>query len=151
MSDKYFKEIKIKPIGIIRSPYKKVEDIPCQGYKSDKNGEIEVYKEYEKGLRDVDGFSHLIILYLFHKAKKHSLLAKPFLDDKVKGIFAIRGPRRPNHIGISVVKLFKIKRNILKIGNVDVLDGTPLLDIKPYVPKFDIREKVRFGWLEGKI
>jgi len=144
-------KIKFEPVGIIHSPYKRMKDIPCQGYRSKKIGKIEVYKKYEEGLKDVEGFSHLIILYLFHKAKTFSLKAKPFLDDKPKGIFAIRSPYRPNHIGISVVKLLERKGNILKVGEIDVLDGTPLLDIKPYVPKFDIRENVRFGWLEGKL
>ena len=143
--------ITIEPIGIIHSPYKKVEDIPCQGYRSKKKGKIEVYKKYEEGLKDVEGFSHLIILYLFHKAKRYALLAKPFLDNKPKGIFAIRGPYRPNHIGLSVVKLLEKKANILKVGNIDVLDGTPLLDIKPYVPRFDVRKNVRYGWLKGKL
>ena len=145
------KKIEIKPIGIIHSPYKKLEDIPCQGYKSDKVGEVEVYEKYVEGLKDVNGFSHLIILYRFHKAKPYSLLGKPFLDDNPKGIFAIRGPSRPNYIGLSIVELLEIKCNILKVGNIDVLDGTPLLDIKPYVSKFDIRENVKIGWLEGKI
>ena len=143
--------IVLKSIGIIRSPYKRKEDIPCQGYKSNKTGTIKVYKKYAKGLNDVEGFSHLIIIYLFHKAKGYSLLAKPFLENKLHGIFAIRGPNRPNKIGISIVKLLERKGNILKIGNIDVLDGTPLLDIKPYVPKFDVRENVKIGWLKGKL
>ncbi len=144
-------EIKIKPIGIIHSPYKRTGDIPCQGYKSKLTGEIEVFKQYEKGLKDVNGFSHLIILYLFHKAGPYSMHARPFLDDKLKGIFSIRSPHRPNYIGISVVKLLEVKGNILKVGNIDMLDESPLLDIKPYVPEFDIRKDVKKGWLEGKL
>lgn len=161
-------KIILKPIGVIHSPYKKMKDIPCQGYKSNKTGEILVYKEYAEGLKDIDGFSHIIILYYFHKAKEYLipihrdqiqrakrasylLHAKPFLDDKPKGIFAIRGPHRPNHIGLSVVKLIKRKGNVLKVGDMDVLDGTPLLDIKPYVSKFDVRENIKNGWLEGKL
>ena len=143
--------IELHPIGKIRSPYKNLKDIPCQGYKSRKTGRIEVYKKYEKGLKDIDGFSHLIILYLFHKSKTYSLHAVPFLDDKPKGIFAIRGPHRPNHIGLSVVRLLKREDNILTVGEIDVLDGTPLLDIKPYVPKFDFRKNARFGWLKEKL
>lgn len=115
----------IKPIGIIHSPYTKLEGIPIQAYKSDKNGEIELYKKYEKGLKDIEGFSHLIILYQFHRAKPYTLQNRPFLDDKPKGIFAIRGPSRPNYIGLSIVKLIKVAGNILKVGNIDVLDGTP--------------------------
>jgi len=143
--------MEIESIGVIYSPYRKIEAIPCQGYKSDKVGTIEIYKRFETGLQDIEGFSHLIILYLFHKAKRYFLLATPFLENKLHGIFAIRGPYRPNHIGLSVVRLLERKTNILKVGNIDVLDGTPLLDIKPYVPKFDIRENVKFGWLEGKL
>jgi len=144
-------KIEIEPIGIIYSPYRKIQDIPCQGYKSAQVGTIKIYKRFEKGLQDIEGFSHLIILYSFHKAKKYSLLATPFLENKLHGIFAIRSPYRPNHIGFSVVVLLERKNNILKVGNIDVLDGTPLLDIKPYVPKFDIKENVKFGWLEGKL
>lgn len=144
-------KIVLNPIGVIYSPYKRMKDIPCQGYKANKTGEILVYKEYAEGLKDIDGFSHIIILYYFHKAKGYLLRAKPFLDDKPKGIFAIRGPHRPNHIGLSVVKLIERKGNVLKVGDIDVLDGTPLLDIKPYVSKFDVRENIKNGWLEGKL
>ena len=145
------KKTEIEPVGIIHTPYKKLGDIPCQGYKSDKTGTIEIYKEYEQGLEDTEGFSHLIILYLFHEAKGYSLHSMPFLGRKLRGIFAIRSPYRPNHIGLSVVKLLGRTNNLLEVGNVDMLEGTPLLDIKPYVPKFDIRENARFGWLEDKL
>jgi tRNA-Thr(GGU) m(6)t(6)A37 methyltransferase TsaA len=144
-------EIRIEPIGVIRSPFKSIGEIPCQAYKSDKIGEIEVFKQYEQGLKDVEGFSHLIILFIFHKREGYSLFAKPFLDAKKRGVFATRSPARPNHIGVSVVELLERKGNILKVGGIDVLDGTPLLDIKPYVPQFDQREKVKIGWLEGKV
>lgn len=144
-------DIEFKPIGIIHSPYKKLDGMPIQSCMSNKNGKIEVYKRYEKGLKDIDGFSHLIILYYFHKAKPYKLLSKPFLDDKPHGIFAIRYPNRPNYIGISVVKLLSVRGNILEVGNIDVLDKTPLLDIKPYFPKFDTRKNVRIGWFKGKI
>jgi tRNA-Thr(GGU) m(6)t(6)A37 methyltransferase TsaA len=145
-------KIVLTPIGIIHSPYKKKEDIPIQGvFMPQGVGTIEVFEEYEKGLQDVEGFSHLIILYFFHKSKEVSLLGKPFLEDKLHGIFAIRSPHRPNHLGISVVRLLERKGNILKVGEIDVFDGTPLLDIKPYVPKFDERKNVKIGWLEGKL
>jgi tRNA-Thr(GGU) m(6)t(6)A37 methyltransferase TsaA len=143
--------MKIKSIGIIHSPYKKIADIPCQSYKSEKIGEIEVFKEYEKGLKDIEGFSHLIVLYYFHLARGYSLNSRPFLDKKSHGIFAIRGPNRPNHIGISTVRLLERNENKLKVKGMDVVDGTPLLDIKPYVPEFDIRENVKIGWLEDKL
>ena len=142
----------MEPIGIILSPYEKKEDIPIQGvFKPHGVGTIEVFKEYEKGLQDVEGFSHLVILYYFHKSKDFSLLGKPFLEDKLHGIFAIRSPHRPNHLGVSVVRLLERKGNLLKVGEIDVFDGTPLLDIKPYVPKFDERKDVKIGWLGKKL
>jgi len=146
-------QITLEPIGIIHSPYqKKEENIPIQGtFKPEGVGTIEVYEEYAEGLTDIEGFSHLLIVYFFHKSKDFSLLAKPFLEDKLHGIFAIRSPHRPNHLGVSVVKLIEKKGNLLKIGEIDVFDGTPLLDIKPYVPKFDQRNNVKIGWLEKHI
>jgi tRNA-Thr(GGU) m(6)t(6)A37 methyltransferase TsaA len=142
--------ITLEPIGIIHSPYQKKEDIPIQGvFKPEGIGTIEVFDKYAEGLTDIEGFSHIQIVYFFHKSKDYSLLGKPFLEDKLHGIFAIRSPHRPNHLGVSVVKLLERKENLLKIGQVDVFDGTPLLDIKPYVPKFDERKNVRIGWLEG--
>jgi len=154
---------KLKPIGIIHTPYKKDGDVPYQAYKSEDVGEIEVFKEYEEGLKDIEGFSHLIILYEFHKSIKRSvkkehylnsfgLLVKPYLDDTPHGLFATRSPNRPNPIGLTIVKLLKREGNTLKVKYVDMLDGTPLLDIKPYVPRFDQpRKNVRFGWLEKKL
>ena len=145
-------QITLEPIGIIHSPYQKKEDIPIQGvFKPEGGGTIEVYEKYAEGLTDVEGFSHLLIIYYFHKSKGYSLLGKPYLEDKLHGIFAIRSPHRPNHLGVSVVKLIERKGNLLKIGEIDVFDKTPLLDIKPYVPKFDERKDVKIGWLEGKL
>ena len=155
-------EIRFKPIGVIHTPYKKDEEIPYQAYKSKGTGEIEVFKKYEEGLKDIEGFSHLIIIYYFHRPIKRSikkefqldsfgLLVKPYLDDIPRGVFATRSPNRPNRIGLSVVELVKRKGNKLKVKGIDVLDGTPLLDIKPYVPEFDRREGVKIGWLQGKI
>jgi len=144
-------KIDIKPIGIIYSPYKRVNEIPCQAYKSPKTGRVKVFKKFAAGLQDVDGFSHLILVYYFHKASGYLLKAKPFLDNQLRGIFAIRGPRRPNHIGISRVRLLKRKGRELIVSGLDMIDKTPLLDIKPYVPAFDERSKARIGWLKGKI
>jgi tRNA-Thr(GGU) m(6)t(6)A37 methyltransferase TsaA len=152
----------LKPIGTIHTPYKKDGDVPYQAYKSKDVGEIEVFKEYEEGLKDIEGFSHLIILYMFHKSVKRSmkkkhylesrgLLVKPYLDDTPRGLFATRSPNRINPIGLSIVKLLKREGNILKVEGIDMLDGTPLLDIKPYVPEFDQRTDIRIGWLRGKI
>lgn len=144
-------EIVLRPIGVIHSPYKKKEDIPCQGCRSKETGTVEVFPEYAEGLKDVEGFSHLILVFYFHKADRAKLVAKPFLDDRPKGIFAIRGPSRPNHIGLTVVELLGIEENRLNVANMDCFDGTPLLDIKPYIPQFDEKTDVKIGWLEGKI
>jgi len=143
--------MELKPIGIIHSPFKNIEDIPCQSYKSEKIGEIEVFKEFEEGLKDIEDFSHIIIVYYFHLSKNYSLNVKPFLDKELHGVFATRHPRRPNRIGISTVRLLGRKGNVLKIKGMDVVDGTPLLDIKPYVPKFDERKNIKIGWLTNKL
>jgi tRNA-Thr(GGU) m(6)t(6)A37 methyltransferase TsaA len=141
----------IKPIGIIHSPFKHREDTPIQPSRSDAIGEIEVFKEYQEGLEDIEGFSHIILIYWFHKSRGHRLKVKPFLDEKLRGLFATRAPRRPNQIGLSVVRLLRRKENILSVKGIDVIDGTPLLDIKPYVPDFESYEKIKIGWLKGKI
>jgi len=140
----------LKPIGVIHSPYKTKEEIPIQGrFKPEVTGEIEVFEEYEEGLKDIEGFSYLIILYWFHRAGKPSLLVRPYLDDNPHGVFATRYPARPNPIGLSVVRLLGREGNVLRIAGVDVLDGMPLLDIKPCVSQFDRREGTRIGWLTG--
>ena len=137
------------PIGKIYSPYKKSKEIPIQGrFKDDVEAYIELKKEYIKGLEDLDKFSHCILIYYFHKSNKIMIEGKPFLNDKKHGIFAIRSPNRPNHIGFSVVKIQRIKENKLYFTQVDMIDRTPLLDIKPYVKYFDNREDVISGWLD---
>ena len=142
-------EIIYKPIGIIHTPFTDKDSTPIQGCFAPKSkGYIELYPEYVEGLRNIEGFSHIILIYHFHKAKGCSLMAKPFLDKEKKGIFAIRYFKRPNPIGLSVVRLYGLRDDILDIGEVDMLDGTPLLDIKPYVPQFDIKEQVENGWYE---
>jgi len=145
-------EIKYKPIGIIHSPFKEPKGTPIQpaGAKG-INGIVEIFPEYTEGLKDIEGFSHIILLYHFHLSKVSTLLAKPYMDNEMRGVFAMRGPSRPNPIGISVVRLVKIEGNVLYIQDIDIVDGTPLLDIKPYVPKFDIRQVERIGWLESNI
>ena len=144
-------EIKYNPIGIIHSPFKEIEGVPIhpRGAK-DIKGSIEIRKELEGGLRDLDGFSHIILLYHFHLSKDYSLNVVPFLDNKPHGVFSTRAPKRPNSIGLSVVKLIKIKKNILHIEYIDIVDGTPLLDIKPYFKEFKDSEKVKIGWLTEK-
>ena len=143
------KEIKLKPIGIVHTPYKEPKGMPIQGrFEKDIVGQVEIFPEYQQGLKDIEGFSHLILIYYFDRAKEEKLVGKPFLEDDAHGIFAIRSPMRPNHIGISVVKLEKIENNIITFSEVDILDNTPLLDIKPYVSHFNSRGNVRNGWLE---
>ncbi|MEW5947029.1 MAG: tRNA (N6-threonylcarbamoyladenosine(37)-N6)-methyltransferase TrmO [bacterium] len=141
----------LKQIGIIHSSLHEPYDAPMQGvFNPESCGEVEVFREYEAGLDCIEGFSHLILVYWFHRAGQCALKAAPFLDaDSPKGIFSIRKPARPNPIGLSVVRLVSREKNILKISEVDILDGTPLLDIKPLVPQFDFRKNVRIGWLEG--
>lgn len=142
-------EIKLKPIGIIYTPYKEPKGMPIQGtFKKNVNGQIEIFPKYLQGLKDIEGFSHLILIYYFDRAKGEKLTGKPFLEDIPHGIFAIRSPMRPNHIGVSIVKLEKVENNIITFSEVDILDNTPLLDIKPYISYFDSREDVKNGWLE---
>jgi tRNA-Thr(GGU) m(6)t(6)A37 methyltransferase TsaA len=142
--------MEVIPIGIIRTPFKCKHDTPIQPFKSKAIGRIELFKRYEDGLDDIEGFSHLILIYKFHKSKGYCLKVKPFLDDKLRGLFATRYPRRPNQIGLTVVKLLRRKGNILFVQGIDVINGTPLLDIKPYVPGFEPQEKIKVGWLEAK-
>ena len=141
--------IQLKPIGIIHSPFNDLKNMPIQptGAKG-INGEIELYEKYVDGIKDLDGFSHIILLYHFHKANGYSLSVVPFLDKQEHGLFATRAPKRPNPIGLSIVKITRIEENKIFISDVDILNGTPVLDIKPYVPKFDYRKNVRIGWLE---
>ncbi len=143
------KEITVTPIGIVHSPFKRIKDMPIQGkFKRDVKAWIELKPQYSPGLKDLDGFSHCIVIYYFHKSRKVEIQGKPFLEDKAHGIFAVRSPHRPNHIGLSVIKIEGIEENKLHFSEVDVLDGTPVLDIKPYVKYFDVRDDVTSGWLD---
>lgn len=136
-------------IGIIHSPFKDLQDMPIQpSSEAIAPGIIEVYPEYVDGLHDLGGFSHIILLYHLHKVSGYSLTVTPFLDSEPHGLFATRAPVRPNPIGLSVVKLTHIEGNLLHVDGLDILDETPLLDLKPYVPEFDYRPDVRIGWLE---
>lgn len=134
------------PIGIIHSPFVEKSDTPIQPTRSQAAGQVEVYPEFSAGLADIEGFSHIILLYIFHKSNGYSLRVIPFLDDKLHGLFSTRYPCRPNPLGMSIVHLVSRRENILEIEGVDILDGTPLLDIKPYVPEFDLPKDVRNGW-----
>ncbi len=139
----------LNPIGVIRTPHKNIKNIPIQPIAAEGfKGYIELLPEYIDGLKDLDGFSHITLLYRFHKIEKYELQVIPFMDTEKHGIFACKAPKRPNAIGLSTVKLIKIEGNIIHIEQVDMLDGTPLIDIKPFYPKYDNRENVKIGWLE---
>ena len=143
-------KIEYSPIGIIHSPFKTPEGTPIQSSgAAGAEGIIEIFREYIEGLEDLGGFSHILLLYHFHLSKRFNLRVKPFLDDTFHGLFATRAPSRPNPIGISVVRLTRVDSEKLYVKDIDVVDGTPLLDIKPYVPEFDARKVDRIGWLEN--
>jgi tRNA-Thr(GGU) m(6)t(6)A37 methyltransferase TsaA len=138
-----------RPIGTIHSPYTDLVGMPIQPAGAvGVRGTVEVMGEYAAGLRDLDAFSHIILLYEFHRSRGFDLEAVPFLDSIPRGVFATRAPRRPNALGMSVVRLDRIDGAVLYVLDIDVLDGTPLLDIKPYVPAFEPHDHVRVGWLE---
>ena len=142
-------KIEFAPIGVIHSPFKEPENMPIQPTGADgARGTVEIFEPFRPGLDDLDGFSHIILLYHFHRSRFCKLKVVPFLDTEAHGVFATRAPARPNMIGLSIVALDKIEDGVLAIGDVDILDGTPLLDIKPYIPAFDARNQVRVGWLE---
>ncbi|NCC24690.1 MAG: tRNA (N6-threonylcarbamoyladenosine(37)-N6)-methyltransferase TrmO [Deltaproteobacteria bacterium] len=139
------------PIGTIHTPFTDPEGMPIQPTgAANVEGRIIIRPEFEPGLADLDGFSHIHILYALHRCQGYSLSVVPYMDDTPRGLFATRAPRRPNPIGLSVVRLQSISGNELRIIGIDVLDGTPLLDIKPYVPRFDAPEATATGWLETK-
>mgnify|MGYP000158474455 CR=1 FL=1 len=142
-------ELTITPIGAIHTPFTDISGMPIQpagakGYK----GTVRIFEDYVEGLKDLDGFSHITLLYYFHRVQNYRLTVTPFLDEEEHGVFATRAPKRPNPIGLSVVRLRSIEESTLYVENVDILDGSPLLDIKPYVPKFDQYTEARTGWLE---
>jgi tRNA-Thr(GGU) m(6)t(6)A37 methyltransferase TsaA len=145
-------EIIFRPIGTVHSPYKEPAGTPIQPSAAvGSPGTVELLTEYADGLQDLEGFSHLYLLYFCHLAHKFSLKVQPFLDTHLRGLFATRAPARPNSIGLSVVQLERIEGTILHVRDVDIVDGTPLLDIKPYVPRFDERPGARTGWMEENI
>lgn len=146
---KEFMEIILKPIGVIHSAFHQLEGMPIQPTSSASSpGVIEVYPEFVEGIKDLDGFSHLYLIYFFHKTGQAKLLVTPFLDKEPHGVFATRAPSRPNPIGLSLVEVSRIEPPIIHVSQIDVLDGTPLLDIKPYIPEFEPLSHVRIGWLE---
>ncbi len=140
----------LKPIGTIHSPFTNLKGMPIQPTgASGVKGTVEVFEEYADGLLDLDGFSHIILLYQFHRSDGFKLRVVPFMDTVQRGVFATRAPKRPNAIGLSIVQLEKVEGRVLHIEGVDILDGTPVVDIKPYVPDFDYPENVRAGWLDS--
>jgi len=144
-------EITLKPIGIIHTPFDRKETCPIQGVCSkDTWGTIEVFSKHAPGLKDIEGFSHLYLLYYFDRAGDIEYVRPTFLDDEPHGIYASRHPCRPNGIGMSIVKLIKRRKNRLEVEGVDVLNQTPLLDIKPYIPRFDVFETATEGWFADK-
>lgn len=143
-------EFRFRSIGTIHSPFTDKSEMPIQASRSTAQGRIILEPEYVPGLKDIDGFSHLILLYVFHRSTGYNLEVQPFLDNQTRGLFATRYPRRPNPLGLSVVQLLGRHENILEIMDVDMLDGTPLLDIKPYMPDFDVRTETKIGWYETR-
>ncbi len=145
------RRITYRPIGVIRSPFRSPRGTPIQPAAAEGvEGTVEVFPEYEDGLKDLEGFSHVILIYHFHLAGPPRLLVRPFMDDRLRGVFATRAPSRPNPLGLSVVRLVSVEGRFLRVRDLDVVDGTPLLDLKPYVPEFDVRRVDSVGWLEGK-
>jgi tRNA-Thr(GGU) m(6)t(6)A37 methyltransferase TsaA len=141
-----------RPVGVIHSPLKEAFGAPIQSVAArDVEGVVELFPQYAEGLRDIDGFSHLILIYHFHLSDNSSLIVRPYLDDETHGVFATRAPARPNPIGISVVRLTRVHGTRLHITGVDMLDGTPVLDIKPYIPQFDAIETKKIGWLKDRV
>ena len=141
--------IHYQPIGIIHSPFQKMPGTPIQSaFSKDGEGTVELFPQFKQGLKDLKGFSHIILLYHFHKSKGYDLLCRPFLDEVKRGLFATRSPRRPNPIGFSIVRLKNIRGTTLYVASLDVLDETPLLDIKPYISQFDSRTSPQVGWFE---
>jgi tRNA-Thr(GGU) m(6)t(6)A37 methyltransferase TsaA len=142
-------KITYTPIGTIHTPFTDLSDMPIQpASEASAPGTVLLDPRLTAGLKDLDGFSHVILIYHFHRAGRVDLTVTPFMDAEPRGLFATRAPTRPNPIGISIVALERVEGNILHLGNVDILDGTPLLDIKPYVPSFDAPPDARTGWLE---
>jgi len=138
----------IQPIGRVHSPYTSIENMPIQPKGAvGIEGYVKVDEQYADGLKDLDGFSHIYLIYLFHEAVRTELRVTPFMDTQTRGVFATRSPLRPNHIGISIVRLKKIEKNILVVLDLDILDNTPLLDIKPYIANFDRVKESKSGWL----
>ena len=148
-------KLEFKPIGVVHSPFKKKEDIEPKKYANARGfdhiqGELEIFDDFEAVLKDTEGFSHLMVLFAFHLSEGFKLHTYPLLDDKLRGVFSTRSPHRPNPIGLSIVKVLERHGNILKVSGVDMIEGTPILDLKPYTPR-DQKSPLKLGWLESKM
>jgi len=139
-------DITLSSIGMIHSPFTEPAQAPIQASRSTALGSVEIFPQFMEGVGDLEEFSHIHLLYLIDCPQGYNLKVRPFLDDREHGIFATRYPCRPNPIGLSTVHLLRVKGNLLEVEGVDMLDNTPLLDIKPYVPEFDVRENPQVGW-----
>ncbi len=149
MPQKRGRSFELRQIGVIHTPFAQKQGTPIQGHLApESRGSVEVFPEYAEGLKDIEGFSHIVLLYYFHESRGYDLVTRPFLEDVKHGVFTVRAPRRPNPIGLTAVRLLKHEGNVLHISGVDMLDETPLLDIKPYVAEFDHFKDIRKGWLE---
>ncbi len=145
-------KVVFQPIGVILTPFTGPEGTPISSIAGcGVKGTVEIFPEFAEGLKDIDGFSHLVLIYYMDRVNKQGLTGIPFMDDKPHGVFAMRSPLRPNHIGISIVRLITVRENILDIEDLDILNNTPLLDIKPYIPEMDSRTECRTGWYVGNI
>lgn len=143
-------EMIVKPIGVINTPLRQAKGAPIQPREAPNiEATIEVFEQYQEGLKDLEGFERIWLIYWFDRACEPALTVVPFLDDKKRGLFSTRAPARPNPIGMSNVRLLGIEKNVLHVAEVDILDRTPLLDIKPFVPRFDCYPVKRSGWVNG--
>jgi len=142
--------LELRPIGIIHSPHKNEQAADSEDHKGEEPCRIEIFEEFEEGLQDIEGFSHVVVIYWFHKSVGYHLLVRTPWDDKLHGLFTTRSPNRPCPLGLDVAELVARKKNILKVKGLDAIDGTPVLDIKPYIRGVDDRSVVKSGWLEGK-
>jgi len=150
MDAPHLRDWTMRPIGVIHTPFNAMANTPIQPTATESaHGTVEVFPQFAEGLADLEGFSHIYLIYIFHKAKGYRLRVVPYLDDVERGLFATRAPGRPNPLGLSIVRLHSRRENILEVSRLDILDGTPLLDIKPYVPFFDEDSEIRTGWLEN--
>ena len=143
--------LELRPIGIIHSAYKSRGEAPRQGHRRNTICEVELFPEFEEGLKDIEGFSHIILIYWFHKSRGYSLRVKTPWDTILHGLFTTRSPNRPCPLGLCVVELVAREGNVLKVRGLDALDGTPLLDIKPYIPSIDAKANANAGWLKNKL